>query len=64
MEKPVVKDPVRARQGDRRLTNYRVLTTSLLIAVAVAALLYAGYYATNTADSVPPKAPVGQQKAL
>lgn len=62
LEKTIVKDPVRARQGDRKLLNYRVLTMSLLIAVAVAALLYGGYYAVNTADNAPP--PAGQQKAL
>ena len=54
MKSATSKDPVDVRQGDRRALTYRVLTRSLLIAIAAGAVLYAAYYFANTADSVPP----------
>jgi hypothetical protein len=42
--RPTTTDTTRARQADGRKLNYRVLITSLLIAIAVAAILYTGWY--------------------
>ncbi len=46
-----------ARQGSPRRLNLRVLTMSLLLAVAAAAALYAVFYAGNTPVSTPDPAP-------
>jgi len=56
-----VLTPVQARQGSKKRLNFRVLTTSLLLAVIAAALLYTMFYAGNTPMSTPE--PVGQQTA-
>lgn len=42
---PEVLTPVEARQATGNLKNYRVLMTSLLLAIIAAALLYAWFYA-------------------
>jgi len=42
--RPRTTDTTRVRQADGRKLNYRVLITSLLIAIAVAAILYTGWY--------------------
>lgn len=56
-EQPEVLTPTEARQGSPRRLNFRVLVTSLLLAVIVAAVLYATFYGTSTRMSTPDPAP-------
>jgi hypothetical protein len=44
-----VLDPTEARQATPQRANYRVLTRSLLIAIVVAAVLYAAFYLQSPA---------------
>lgn len=56
-ERQEVLTPTEARQGSPRRLNFRVLTTSLAIAVVVAAALYAVFYSGATTMSTPDPAP-------
>ena len=55
-----VLTPTEARQASPRRLNFRVLTTSLILAVAAAATLYWVFYAGNTPVSTPDPAPTEQ----
>jgi hypothetical protein len=55
-----VLTPTEARQASPRRLNFRVLTTSLILAVAAAAALYWVFYAGNTPVSTPDPAPTEQ----
>ena len=55
-----VLTPTEARQASPRRLNFRVLTTSLILAVVAAAALYWVFYAGNTPVSTPDPAPTQQ----
>jgi uncharacterized membrane protein YbhN (UPF0104 family) len=55
-----VLTPTEARQASPRRLNFRVLTTSLILAVAAAAALYWVFYAGGTPVSTPDPAPTEQ----
>jgi hypothetical protein len=55
-----VLTPTEARQASPRRLNFRVLTTSLILAVSSAAALYWVFYAGNTPVSTPDPAPTEQ----
>lgn len=59
-ERPEVLTPTEARQGSPRRLNFRVLGTSLLLAVIAAAALYALFYGGATRVSTPDPAPTQQ----
>jgi hypothetical protein len=42
------------RQGDRRRLNFRVLVTSLVLALIAAVLVYLGWYLLATPTVAPP----------
>lgn len=55
--RPEVLTPTEARQGSPRRLNFRVLAASLLLAIVVAAALYATFYGASTKMSTPDPAP-------
>ena len=55
-----VLTPTEARQASPRRLNFRVLTTSLILAVAAAVALFWMFYAGNTPVSTPDPAPTEQ----
>ena len=55
-----VLTPTEARQASPRRLNFRVLTTSLILAIAAAAALYWVFYTGNTPVSTPDPAPTEQ----
>lgn len=59
-EQQEVLTPTEARQASPRRLNFRVLVTSLLMALAVAAVLYFVFYAGETPISTPEPAPAQQ----
>lgn len=59
-ERPEVLTPTEARQASPRRLNFRVLSTSLLLAVIAAAALYALFYGGTTRVSTPDPAPTEQ----
>jgi hypothetical protein len=59
-EQREVLTPTEARQASPRRLNFRVLTTSLILAIAAAAALYWVFYAGNTPVSSPDPAPTQQ----
>jgi len=52
-ERAEVLTPTEARQASPRRLNFRVLVVSMLLAIAVAAILYYAVYDSDTAISVP-----------
>jgi len=52
-----VLTPTEARQGSPRRLNFRVLTTSLLMALVAAIALYGVFYLADTPMSTPDPAP-------
>lgn len=56
-ERQSVLTPTEARQASPRRLNFRVLTTSLIIAVIAAGALYAVFYGGSTKVSTPDPAP-------
>ena len=59
-EQREVLTPTEARQASPRRLNFRVLTTSLILAVAAAAALYWVFYKGDTPVSTPDPAPTEQ----
>jgi uncharacterized membrane protein YbhN (UPF0104 family) len=57
VERQEVLTPTEARQASPKRTNLRVLATSLVMAVVVAAVLYAVFYGGSTQVSTPDPAP-------
>ncbi|MFN3625296.1 MAG: hypothetical protein ACK4TP_14680 [Hyphomicrobium sp.] len=56
-ERPEVLTPTEARQASPRRLNFRVLVTSLLLAVVAAGVLYALFYGGEGRMSTPDPAP-------